>query len=49
MLPDKKQQIKDKLVLLKDLLKECQHNEVKIWLRDKINEYLIEVIELTDK
>lgn len=41
---DKKEAIKQKLVVLKDLLKECADNNVKIWLRDKINELLIEVL-----
>jgi hypothetical protein len=41
---DEKQKLKAKLLVLKNLLKECENNEVKIWLRDKINELLIELI-----
>lgn len=40
----KDQQIKEKLVVLKDLLKECQDQNVKTWLRDKMNELLIEIL-----
>lgn len=35
---------KQKLIILKDLLKECTDNNVKTWLRDKINELLIEIL-----
>jgi len=43
-LENKTAEIKAKLIILKDLLKECQDENVKIWLRDKINELLIEII-----
>ena len=33
-----------KLKLLKELLSECQNEAVKVWLRDKINQLLIELL-----
>lgn len=41
---DKNEIKKQKLVVLKDLLNECKDNNIKIWLRDKINELLIELL-----
>lgn len=38
-----KENTKQKLMILKDLLKECNDNTVKTWLRDKINELIIEM------
>lgn len=38
-----KEHIKQKLIILKDLLKDCQDQNVKIWLRDKISECIIEM------
>lgn len=41
---DKNEVTKQKLVILKDLLKACNDDYVKVWLRDKINELLIEML-----
>lgn len=38
-----KEKIKEKAMFLKDLLKDCNDEVVKTWLRDKINEYIIEM------
>jgi hypothetical protein len=40
----RKEELKATLVILKDLLKECKDEHVQIWLRDRINEILIEII-----
>lgn len=41
---NKNEIIKNKLMVLKELLKECDEPKVKVWLRDKINELLIELL-----
>lgn len=45
MIPEQeKAQLKTKLLILKDLLNECKDEHIKTWLRDKINELLIEFL-----